>query len=197
MELLPNAPHDLPSKYREEQVYTIRVTKVFKGIYPLLQFTNNMSRARSYSHMRVFRAKLYTPSIMSTCRVNLKTGRIYLLGGKLDYNRLYVNSCSWISNWKAMTRRERKNLKWHFGRNCRKCIIQKCYGPRGCRSGAKMACNYDWAAPSYVTNCRTKYQYCKFDHITRSCTWYKTSEFNACINTIQKKSKMQRLNVGD
>lgn len=181
-ELLSNAPKDLPTKYREQQVYKIRVTKVFKGYPPYQQAVNNLSRARSVR--RNMRTKLYTPSGISSCTVRLRPGKIYLLGGNIDYDRLYINNCSWIAKWKAMSRRERKNIKWQFGPNC-KCMVRTCYGPRGCRR-ARLMCSDDRAAPSYVTKCRTKYQYCKFDPVSRSCNWYKPPEFRSCINTIKK-----------
>ena len=183
-QLPPNAPKDIPAKYLEQQVYTVRVTKVFKGYQKLRQIGNNRSRARS--RVRIMRTQLFTPSKISSChRVWLKKGGIYLVGGAIVNDRLYINSCSWVSKWKEMSRRERKNLKWHYGRNC-KCHIHTCYGRRGCRSRGKMMCSYDRAAPRYLITCRTKYQYCKLDPVNQSCAWHKTPEFKSCMNKVNE-----------
>lgn len=173
-ELPPNVPYrDNVPFYLRKQVYTLHVTKVYKG-------HSEVEQSIGYDQ-ETGRAKLYTPSRMISCRVLLKKDQIYLVGGRLSPDgMLHANSCSWIRKWNTMTWVEKWNLQKYYKPNCN-CRINTCFGEQGCKNSNKMACGFNVFSPRHVKSCRSKYQYCGLNSSTQSCVWYETSRYKQCI----------------
>ncbi|KAK3701709.1 hypothetical protein QZH41_006718 [Actinostola sp. cb2023] len=87
VEVLPDnlIPSGIPRKFLAHQVYTIRITKIYKGSTAIRE-TGGLrvygSRGRSYT------IKIYTPSKMNSCRVDLTIGKVAKMGLKSSVHRV-------------------------------------------------------------------------------------------------------------
>lgn len=114
-----NSSEDLPLKFYQPQIYSLRVLKAYKGAMKLNRTVG--FELHGVTKGRNVRVKLFTPSKLDSCRIKLRTGRIYLFGGQIAKKKLSLNRCSWISVWHKMSVRHKgKLLKYRRLCKCKK-----------------------------------------------------------------------------
>nr|XP_058962860.1 metalloproteinase inhibitor 3-like isoform X2 [Pocillopora verrucosa] len=119
--------------------------------HPQKQFCN----AGGFGHANVQNkslTKLYTPSRISSCRVQLQPYTEYLLFGKILDGNLYTSFCNFHQKWTEVTPEQRAGVEMQYSQGC-KCKIGFCFANCG---GLLLGC--DGFDPHWM--CRAKYHRC-------------------------------------
>lgn len=183
VQVLPDdnrVPLGIPRQFLAYQVYTLRITKIYKG-NEAIRRTGGLRvygrRRRSYT------IKIYTPSKKNSCRVDFTMDKVYVVAGYIGRKKLSISGCDYKQEWRKVTRKQRSGFARKYYGNC-ECKHAICYGD-DCRKKkiSKMSCAFDMSS-SLANKCRDKYQYCRLSYNARKCVWTDNSQYKNCIKKI-------------
>ncbi|XP_031561667.1 tissue inhibitor of metalloproteinase-like [Actinia tenebrosa] len=165
-------------RFLAERVYTFRITKTYKGAAAIKK-TDSLkvygSRGRSVI------TKIYTPSKLNSCRVDLDVGKVYVIAGYIGRKKLSISGCSLRMEWEKITKKQRSGFARKYGRSC-ECVHQKCYKDCG-KESQEMACNFE-ISRNPANECRDRYGYCQLSSDGRSCSWTTNALYRKCMKKI-------------
>ena len=167
---------DIPRELIQEQVYTLRILKIYKGGADIKQTKGTEVYG---SRRRTLLAKLYSPARASSCHVPLRNGTVYVLTGQILNRRLMAGGCNWRTEWSVITRKQRAGIRRFFGENCM-CQVGMCFGSN-CSKMLKGCEKVEWSAPM-KENCKSKHSYCVRQG--SECAWRISSEYKRCLKQI-------------
>ena len=147
----PSIRAAMPNRGGNYQVYWLRITSIFKG------HANVQNKSLT---------KLYTPSRISSCRVQLQPYTEYLLFGKILDGNLYTSFCNFHQKWTEVTPEQRTGVEIQYSQGC-KCKIGFCFANCG---GLLLGC--DGFDPHWM--CRAKYHRCysyRDQNGVEKCAW--------------------------
>lgn len=170
----------IPPQFLTYQVYTIRITKIYKGSAAIRK-TGGLRvygrKRRSYS------IKVYTPSKMNSCRVDFTVGKVYVITGFIGKKKLSISGCDFKKEWSQITKKQRSGFARKYRGTC-KCTHSICYGD-SCHKARrqKMACAFDISGGP-ANECRDKYQHCQPKYVGRRCSWTMNAQYRNCLKQI-------------
>ncbi|XP_020607996.1 metalloproteinase inhibitor 4-like [Orbicella faveolata] len=168
----------IPEEFIQEQVYTLRVLKIYKGGLEI----NNTEGVNVYgSRQRTLQAKLYTPARASSCHVPLRNGTVYLLTGQILNGRMRTGGCKWRTEWSSITRKQRAGIRRFYGENCM-CQVGMCFGSN-CNKMLKGCEKVEWRAPM-KESCKRRESYCMRDWSDNTCAWRISDDYKKCLKKI-------------
>lgn len=172
----PSHPDDLAFLY-EQQIYIVRVIKVYRGFQKVQKSFGNYTKRRH--------VKLYAPARLNSCSIELRKNKIYLLGGWVADEKLQVGGCSLLRFWSDMSPSEKLNLKRYYIGNCG-CRIDTCFDKQGCQGNDTMTCKWDMSYLdfNYKVKCTPMHQYCRKSYATQACEWHDTRQYKKCRNNV-------------
>lgn len=169
---------DIPAEFIQEQVYTLRILKIYKGAREI----NKTEGVEVYgSRRRTLRAKLYTPARASSCHVPLRNRTVYLLTGQILHGKLRTGGCKWRTEWSLITRKQRAGIRRFYGENCM-CQVGMCFGSN-CNKMLSGCDKVEWKAPM-KEHCKSKHSYCMRDWSGDACAWRVSDEYKRCLKKI-------------
>lgn len=168
----------IPNEFIQEQVYTLRILKVYKGA---MEINNTEGTVVYGSRKRTLRAKLYTPARVSSCRVSLQKNTVYLLTGQILKGRLRTGGCKWRTEWSQITRKQRAGIKRFYGENCM-CQVGMCFGS-SCNKLLKGCDKVEWRS-RLKEHCKSKNSYCVRDWKEDKCAWRMATDYRKCLKRL-------------
>lgn len=177
--LLTEPPEPMiPAEFIQEQVYTLRILKIYKGAMEI----NSSEGIEVYgSRKRTLRARLYTPARASSCRVDLLNNTVYLLTGQILKGRLRTGGCKWRTEWSLITRKQRAGIRRFYGENCM-CQVGMCFGS-GCKTMLKGCDKVEWRA-RLKEHCKSANSYCLRNWQGNKCDWRITTDYKKCLKRL-------------
>ena len=158
---MPNVRHLAPWPY---QVYTLKITEIFKG--------------KEHVKIDINNYKLYTPPKQIACHVPLRFNTEYLLYGEIEAGNLYASYCDRREEWNAVTLEQREGLRNRYQGGCR-CLIGFCF-TENCRH--QLHGCHGFTRDEKVRECREKHQHCEVETAGDRCAWKGSPMFQGCIN---------------
>ncbi|XP_032236357.2 tissue inhibitor of metalloproteinase [Nematostella vectensis] len=179
-ELPENYPKGVPVAFFVKQVYTVRITKFYKGKYAV----NATGKLDTYgTRGRLLKIKIYTPSKASSCSVRFRKFKTYIMVGSIYRKKLNVAYCDFWKEWGRITKKLRSGFARKFARSC-ECKVTQCYG-MGCGSlKDPYACALDVSSGRLKNTCRHRYQYCELSKDGKKCSWNTNLLYRKCISRI-------------
>ncbi|CAH1266195.1 TIMP3 [Branchiostoma lanceolatum] len=149
--------------------YTLRVTKVFKGAEKM-EFINKNKNL----------VYIYTMPDGAACGIKLNPKQHYLLTGHVHEGRFQVGACGWNVEWSQVTVKQRRGLKYMYGKHCEHCSIQTCFfGGYGCDETSPKSCVWKGLLDGWPYDCHTVHSACiRKRH--GSCEWFHPPSLRKC-----------------
>lgn len=96
--------------------------------------------------------RLLTSAWDSMCGVQLETGKLYAIFGKVKSLRAVINICGFTERWEKLSKRQRKGLKRMYEQGCN-CRIKSCFHHQRCLK-TKDFCNWVTWHPHDELDCQ-------------------------------------------
>lgn len=191
--------------------YEVKIDKIFKG--------------RKYIQSNV--VNMLTPDVGSCGITSLKPGKKYLISGSYDADdsAFYLNVCSWVEEWSALTKEQKKGLKSTYRTKCRKCDVPAVSGPElvmmfidprapsnileqpsqlyslsGMWASEPGSCTFNpvdsWQFPTL--DCETQFTYC-MENQREGCGWLINEKYKDCFidrETAWAKRELRKASQG-
>ena len=134
---------------------------------------------------------IFTPRTKALCNAFVKKNTLYLLGGNVKRDKVYITSCDLAKKWKSLNKFTRKSLrKNRFACNC---AITGCHGTNCVlRVKGQSETNSCQHSSPFIKNCYEKYAVCTFRQGV--CQWSKPTvgKLRRCLKVDKKAWKVQR-----
>ncbi|XP_072175334.1 metalloproteinase inhibitor 3-like [Diadema setosum] len=151
---------------QSQREWTGHVQKVYKGFSKFTRLSSTV--------------KLYSPFFDSMCGVGtLISDEVYVIVGTFGKRGLNFNFCDWHPQWKTVTSKQRRGLRYWYAENCL-CQVDTCGLRHPCGEGTKedaptMSCEWD----AWHSACTNHHTACVMT--SKGCSWHQSKEFAECL----------------
>ncbi|XP_063427315.1 metalloproteinase inhibitor 3-like [Mytilus trossulus] len=159
-----------PKKIILSRTYKIKILRIYKN-----------SKKFKQANIKL----VMTPGSYKSCGVILKKKRVYILAGDVINTELWIDGCSWVQEFKSLTKQNLNGLNKKYRQNCN-CQIKHCTG-RNCRNHSKN-CEFRHE----IWGCYRDYGICDHRPHSDNCHWKQNQDFNKCIKQSNRKLRRNK-----
>lgn len=144
--------------------YDIKIIRVFKGLTKVMQSTARSGKNTINTVIEIIGKGI-------SCDLELETGKMYLLSGKIFNGAMQLQFCDWFKQWHSLTEQMKGGLYGDYNCDCR---IATCIDGY-CDRNAECQFNVTWDKPADENTFKNKA--CRKNE-ERKCIWVEYPESN-------------------
>lgn len=158
--------------------YVLHVVKIFKGESILQDYLKTTTQHSSNDIIQ--QVSVHTPLYDSNCGVRLTKGKKYLINGHIFHDKLQINQCGWVKEFKSLSKQIKHGLHGNFDCTCKvgTCIDGNC--------DVENDCNWHVMGNKGFDTCTQHHRMCGHG-VNGKCKWstLDNEEFVRCKNEVE------------